>query len=169
MSTRASVLEMVIAVPNIFTQQFHCFSMGFCKTKHICLHEKQFGPGSIQQTPLSPRLGQKKLNNDRRQRRQKHKVGTAVFSWRGFEKRIHAVGHALGLPFFSDEPSSWTQRTLGRFFSGLTIKKKTRGKCPFSVRTEGRRLHGLLTTLWQAPPKHLARQDKKNVQTEVPS
>lgn len=42
-----------------------------------------------------------------------------------------------------------------------------RTKCPFSVRTEGRRLHGLLTTLWQAPPSHLFRRVKtKN--TEIP-
>lgn len=53
------------------------------------------------------------------------------------------------------------------FLWSVPKKKKLEGeKYPFSVRTEGRRLHGLLPTLWRAPPKHSSRRGNKTAATD---
>lgn len=81
-------------------------------------------------------------------------VNKAFFSWRGFERRSHAAEHEIGLLFFPgknqqfcripekvflvEEKKIWHARWFQRI-------QNSGGKCPFSVRMEGRRLHGLLT------------------------
>lgn len=88
-------------------------------------------------------------------------AGKAVFSWRGFEKRSHAAEHVISFPFFpkKHQQFSRTPQTLEKVSTTSNTKNPTwtpiqnsGGKCPFSVRMEKRRLHGLLITLWQGPP-----------------
>lgn len=93
-----------------------------------------------------------------------------IIIWRGFEKRSHAAEHVVGLLFFPKKNRQFnrTPQTPEKVFLQEDKKNPTctpiqnsGGKCPFSVRMEGRRLHGLLTTLWQGPPWHLAGHKKK--------
>lgn len=101
----------------------------------------------------------------------KYRSGQGFLSWHGFEKRSHAAEHVVGLPFFPKKNQQFgTNRTSQTPEKGVLQQDKknltctpiqnSRGKCPFSVRKEARRLHGLLTTLWQGPPRHLAGQKK---------
>lgn len=87
----------------------------------------------------------------------------SVPSW----KRTHAIDHVppydyapiLSKAFFVLQrfPPPQSQKRERKF----NANSKFRGKCHLRVRKKGRRLHGLLTTLWQGPLQQLARQRKK--------
>lgn len=77
-----------------------------------------------------------------------------VVSCRGFAK-AQSCGCTRNNPLILPKQFGWAAQTAEKV--SLQFRFRIQGaKCPFSVR----RLHGLLTTLWQGPPQHLARTKK---------